>query len=65
MEDRQFNEMDIRTMLEHARSHRRDIVEGRWVIETLHEEHPWEVIVEPDVMGKQLVLITAYPVWED
>ena len=65
MEDRQFNEVDIRTMLEHARSHCRNIVEGRWVIETYHEEHPWEVIVEPDVIQKQLVLITAYPVWED
>jgi hypothetical protein len=65
MEDRQFNEVDIRTMLERARSHRRNIVEGRWVIETYHEEHPWEVIVEPDVMRKQLVIITAYPVWED
>jgi hypothetical protein len=31
----------MRTMLEHARSYRRDIVEGRWVIETHHEEHAW------------------------
>jgi hypothetical protein len=35
-------------MLEHARSHRRNIVDGRWVIETHHDEHPWEVIVEPE-----------------
>ena len=52
-------------MLEHARSYRRNIVDGRWVIETYHEEHPWEVIVEPDVIGKLLVVITAYPVWDD
>jgi len=65
MEDRQFNEVDLRTMLEHAWSYRRDIVEGRWVIETNHEEHTWEVIVEPDVVGKLLVVVTAYPVWDD
>lgn len=65
MEDRQFNEVDIRRMLEHARSHRRDIVDGRWVIETHHDEHPWEVIVEPDMINKVLVIITAYAVWEN
>lgn len=65
MEDRQFNEVDLRTMLERARSYRRDIVEGRWVIEACHDEHAWEVIVEPDVVSKLLVVVTAYPVWDD
>jgi hypothetical protein len=65
MEDRQFNEVDIRTMLEHARSYRQNIVDGRWVIETHHEEYLWEIIVEPDVIDKLLVIITAYPVWND
>jgi len=65
MEDRQFNEVDLRTMLEHARSYRRDIVEDRWVIEAHHEEHIWEVIVEPDIAGKLLVVVTAYPVGDD
>ncbi len=52
-------------MLEHARSYRRDIVEGRWVIESYYEEHIWEVIVEPDSADKLLVVVTAYPVWDD
>lgn len=65
MEDRQFNEVDLRTMLERAQSYRRDIVEERWLIETHHKEHAWEVIVEPDIVGKLLVVITAYPVWDD
>jgi len=51
-------------MLEHAR-YRRDIVEGRWVVETHHKGHVWEVIVEPDVVGKLLVVVTAYPVWDE
>ena len=65
MEDRKFNEVDLRTMIEHARSYHRDIVEGRWVIETRHKKHPWEVIVEPEVACELLVVITAYSVWDE
>ena len=65
MEDRQFNEVDLRMMLQHARSYRQDIVEGRWVIETCHGKHVWEVIVEPDPVGDLLVVVTAYAVWDD
>lgn len=65
MEDRQFNEVDLRAMLQHARSYRKDIVEDRWVIETQHKKHSWEIIVEPDVVCKLLVVVTAYPVWDN
>ena len=51
-------------MLTQARSYRRDIVEGRWVIVTRHAKRPWEVIVEPDYALKLLVVIAAYPIWE-
>ncbi len=65
LEDRRFNEVDLRVMLECARLHRRDVVEGRWVIETRHRRHPWEVIVEPDKGNKLLVVVTAYPMWDE
>jgi ribosomal protein L34 len=65
MEDRRFNEVDLRTMLAHARSHRRDTVEGRWVIESRRRRHPWEIIVEPDSERRLLVVVTAYPVWDE
>ncbi len=39
-----------------------DIVDGRWVVETLHARHPWEVVVEPDEEARLLIVITAYPV---
>ena len=61
MEDRAFNEVDLRHMLEHAGGHRADILEGRFVIETRHAERFWEVIVEPDEIRHLLVVITAYP----
>jgi hypothetical protein len=48
MEDREFNEVDLRRMLQHARSYRSNIVEGRWVIEVRRQGQPWEIIVEPD-----------------
>ena len=63
MEDRAFNEVDLRRMLEHASGHRSDILEGRFVIEA-RTGQPWEVIVEPDDMRQLLVVITAYPVDE-
>ena len=62
MEDRSFNEVDLRRMLEHAGGHRTDILEGRFVIEVRHSGRPWEVIVEPDEGRQLLVVITAYPV---
>jgi hypothetical protein len=62
MADRRFNELDLRRMLEKATSFRRDIVDGRWLIETRHRRRPWEIIVEPDTEEQLLIVITAYPV---
>lgn len=63
MVDRDFNEVDLRTMLQRATGYRRDILEGRWVILT-QQQRPWEVIVEPDDLAELLVVVTAYPDWE-
>ena len=62
MSDRNFSELDIRRMLSVATDLSRDIVSGRWVIQTRHDRTPWEVIVEPDVAAHLLIVITAYPV---
>jgi hypothetical protein len=64
MTDRQFTEVDLRRMLEHAKGHRADIEEGRWVIDVSHKRAAWEVIVEPDTTTQLLVVVTAYPVEE-
>lgn len=64
MADRNFSELDLRTMLEHAKDYRSDIIEGRWVIVTSHRRRKWEVVVEPDLEEKHLIVITAYPYWE-
>ena len=62
MVDRDFTEVDLRRMLERARRLREDVVEGRWIVETRHARHPWEVIVEPDYQVQLLIVVTAYPV---
>jgi hypothetical protein len=62
MEDREFNEVDLRRMLEHASAHRADIVDDRFVIDARHAAKRWEVIVEPDSERALLVVITAYSV---
>jgi hypothetical protein len=62
MEDRNFNEVDLRAMLAVATDYRVDVVDGRFVIETRHRKADWEVIVEPDEVAHSLVVITAYAV---
>jgi hypothetical protein len=61
MADRDFNEVDLRQMLEEATGYHVDVVEGRFVIETRHGGKDWEVIVEPDHDDELLVVVTAYP----
>jgi hypothetical protein len=64
MDDRRFTELDLRRMLERASGYHEDVVAGRWVIEAKHRGKPWEVVVEPDYDQQELVVVTAYPVWE-
>lgn len=49
-------------MFSSARSVREDLEPGRWIVESLHEGHTWQVIVEPDLLDRLIVVITAYPV---
>ena len=62
MEDRGFNEMALRRMLEHASGYAADIMVGRFVIESRHTGQSWAVIVEPDEERQLLVVVTAYSV---
>jgi len=62
MARRDFNEVDLRAMIEHADRVRRDHVEGRYILETRHKRRPWAVIVEPDVERTCVLCVTAYPV---
>jgi hypothetical protein len=62
MVDRGFNEVDLRAMLQRARGYTPDLIEGRFVIETVHESSRWEVIVEPDEVEHLLVVVTAFSV---
>jgi len=61
MEDRHFNEVDLRLMLEDACGYHVDCEPGRYVIRTHHAGRVWEVIVEPEPGEKVLVVVTAYP----
>lgn len=61
MVDREFTEVDLRRMLQHATDYRRDIVPGRWVVLARHRRQTWHVIVEPDFEAELLVVVTAYP----
>lgn len=62
MTDRQFNESDLRLMLEDAHDYHTNDEPGRWTIKTRHNQRAWEVIVEPIPEEAVLVVVTAYPV---
>ena len=61
MIQRDFNEIDLRTMLDRATGYHPDFIEGRWIVETDFRLHPWEIVVEPDFLEESLVILTAYP----
>jgi hypothetical protein len=62
MVDRRFSETELRQMLHAASACYRDVVPERWVVEARHRKAPWEIVVEPDMGSRMLVVITAYPV---
>jgi hypothetical protein len=60
MLQRNFNEIDLRSMIFNAQKIKNDIIDGRYVLETKLFNQKWEVIVEPDIQDEVLVVITAY-----
>ena len=60
MEERGFNELDLRSMLEHAQLLIPDRVAGRWAVSSRHSGKRWLVIVEPDEARRRLIVITAF-----
>lgn len=60
MVDRGFNEVELRQMLDLATSYRPSASEGRFVIGVRYHETEWEIVVEPDELTQQLLVITAY-----
>ena len=61
MIQRGFTELELRTMLLNAYNIEKDKEEGRFLIKSKHIGNNWEIIVEPDLDEKLLVVITAYP----
>jgi len=62
MVDRQFNEVDLRLMLERAVAYHEEDPSGRFVVETRHGGRVWAVIVEPSREDRVLVVVTAFPI---
>ena len=62
MEQRGVTEVDVRAMLERAIRYEPSVVDGRFMIQAVHRQRPWIVIVEPDVDAKLLVVVTPHEV---
>ena len=61
MAERDFNEVDLRQMLQNASGYLPDVEEGRWVIRSKHMRHLWKIIIEPNFEREVLVIVTAFP----
>lgn len=62
MIDRDFNEVDLRLMLDGATGYHADKESGRFAIETTRDAQPWIVIVEPSDYEALLIVVTAYSI---
>jgi hypothetical protein len=62
MLQRDFTEVDLRTMVSNATNCAAGSVPGRWLLTTRQRDVRWEVVVEPDVEERLLVVVTAYQV---
>ena len=60
MLERGFSETDLRLMLQDAFDWSSDKEPGRFVVHTRWEGRAWEIIVEPDLPDRRLVVITAF-----
>ncbi len=60
---RDFTEIELRRMMEHATNFKKDRHEGRWIIDTRFRQKAWEVIVEPLADEMKVEVITAYEFW--
>lgn len=61
MEEREFSEVELRTMLADAGrvvSARRP---GRFLVSTRYGGKPWAVVLEPDKDERLLFIVTAFP----
>jgi hypothetical protein len=62
MVDRQFNEVDLRLMLERAVAYHEEDPSGRFVVKSRHGGRVWAVIVELSPEDRVLVVVTAFPI---
>jgi hypothetical protein len=62
LKERDCTEIELRRMMEHARTFKPAKLEGRWVIETRFQGALWKIVVEPAPEKRRLVVVTAYEV---
>ena len=61
MEEREFTEIELRRMMEHATGYHPDpSYEGRWLIRTRHQRQRCVIAVEPLLEKERLAVITIY-----
>jgi hypothetical protein len=60
MQERGFDEAELREMLADAHAIDPDVAPGRFLVRTKHAGRNWEIVVEPDPVDRVVVIVTAY-----
>jgi len=61
MEERDFSEVELRTMLAETTELMPGRQPGRFLAKTRHRGRPWSVVLEPDRDDRVLLVVTAFP----
>ena len=61
MEERGVSDVQLRTMLQSPSALRPARRAGRWIVEAVHGNQPWVVVLEPDFEDRLVFVVTVYP----
>jgi hypothetical protein len=61
MEERQFSEVELRTLIAKATRVSGARRPGRFIVACRHQAGPWTVVIEPDPAAQLLFVVTAFP----
>ena len=62
MEERGVSEIDVRAMLDDATEFRESSAPSRFFVVTSYRSDDWEIIVKPDDLEQELIIVTLYRV---
>jgi hypothetical protein len=61
MKERGFNALDVRMMMQRPRHISASPGTGRWILDARLRGRSWRVVLDPDPVKREMVIVTAFP----